>query len=145
MRNHNWEESKTKSKKLLTNVSEMDNEPGHKRKILLLEVKNEYFSIRNENRITITFWFFSILPQHTGFYSTICVGFSEQFIPRAVCLWSRNIFTNTSLWWMVKEHQETTKFTGKNLPDSPTNSTTICKYYKSTYILHFLSTIIPFF
>lgn len=47
----------------------MDNKSGHKRKIFLLEVKNEYFSIRNENRITITFWFFSILPQHTGFYN----------------------------------------------------------------------------
>lgn len=70
---------KTKTKKLLTNISEMDNKSGHKRKIFLLEVKNEYFRIRNANRITITFWFFSSLPQHTEFDFTMCVGFSEQF------------------------------------------------------------------
>lgn len=75
-------EKKTKTKNLLTNISEMDNKSGHKRKIFLLEVKNEYFSTRNENRITIAFWFFSIPPQHTGFYFTTRVGFSELFTPK---------------------------------------------------------------
>lgn len=60
----------------------MDNKSGHKRKVFLLEEKKEYFSVRNENRITITFWFLSILPQHTEFYFTMCVGFSEQFISK---------------------------------------------------------------
>lgn len=51
-------EKKTKTKKLLTNISEMDNKSGHKRKIFLLEVKNEYFSTRNENMLSGSSVFF---------------------------------------------------------------------------------------